>query len=203
MDIKTLRALTMTTIVTEDLSSDSYPQTLLEEIQTLKKLYNIGLNQHLCWNKRQLLDVRWSQDDIDAQIDYYSSYIDDEYIEYWQQLEEAGKWVRMLRTEITKQMNEYRKQYQILEKSIPSEYHFMYFKNSEKDDKILIYEMKGRLLALVDEHYHRKSQDMINKLKYWKGDKKEKDKIIDDTVKLFLQKRSFAKLVINCMNFTI
>ena len=79
----------------------------------------------------------------------------------------------------------------------------MYSKNSEKDDKILIYEIKGRLLALVDEHYHRKSQDMINKLKDWKGDKKEKYKIIDDTVKLFLQKRSFAKLVINCMNFTI
>ena len=78
----TLRALTMEKVVTEDLSPDSYPQTLLEEIiQTLKKLNNISLNQHSCWNKPQLLDVRWSQDDIDAQIDYYSSYIDDEYIE--------------------------------------------------------------------------------------------------------------------------
>ena len=203
MDIKTLRALTMTTIVTEDLSPDSYPQTLLEEIQTLKKLYNIGLNQHLCWNKRQLLDVRWSQDDIDAQIDYYSSYIDDEYIEYWQHLEEAGKWVMMLRTEISKKMNEYRNECQKLQKSILPEYHFMCFKHSKKDDNILIDEIKERLLTLVDEHYQRKSQDMKNKLKHRKGNEKERDKIINDTMKLFLQKRSFAKLVINRMNFTI
>ena len=203
MDIKTLRALTMTTIVTEDLSPDSYPKTLLEEIQTLKKLYNIGLNQHLCWNKRQLLDVRWSQDDIDAQIDYYSSYIDDEYIEYWQHLEEAGKWVMMLRTEISKKMNEYRNECQKLQKSILPEYHFMCFKDSEKDDNILIDEIKERLLTLVDEHYQRKSQDMKNKLKHRKGDKKERDKIINDTMKLFLQKRRFARLVINRMNFTI
>ena len=86
----TLRALSMEKVVTEDLSPDSYPQTLLEEIQTLKKLYNIHLNQQSCRKKRQLLDVRWSQDDIDAQIDYYSSYIDDEYIECWQDLEEMG-----------------------------------------------------------------------------------------------------------------
>ena len=130
--MQTLRALSMEKVVTEDLSPHSYPQTLLDEIQNLKKLQNVALNQQSCQKKRQLLDVRWSQDDIDAQIDYYSSYIDDEYIEYWQHLEEAGKWVRMLRTEITKQMNEYRKQYQILEKSIPSEYHFMYFKIVKK-----------------------------------------------------------------------
>ena len=45
---------------------------------------------------------------------------------------------------------------------------------------------------------------MINKLKDWKGDKKERDMIIDtDTVKLFLENRSFARLVINRMNFSI
>ena len=53
----TLRALSMEKVVTENLSPDSYPQTLLEEIQTLKKLYNIGLSHHSCWNKQQLLDV--------------------------------------------------------------------------------------------------------------------------------------------------
>ena len=199
----TLRALTMEKVVTEDLSPDSYPQTLLVEIKTLKKLQNINLNQQSCRKKQDLLDQRWSQDDIDASIDYYSSYIDDEYIEYWEHLEEAGKWVRMLRTEITKQMNENRKECQKLRKSIPPEYHFKCFKNSEKDDKILIDEIKDRLLALVDEDYYRKSQDMINKLRGWKGDKKERDMIIDDTVQLFLQKRSFARRVINCMNFTI
>ena len=80
----TLRALTMEKVVTEDLSPDSYPQTLLVEIQTLKKLQNTDLNQQSCQKKRDLLDQRWSQDDIDASIDYYSSYIDDEYIEYWE-----------------------------------------------------------------------------------------------------------------------
>ena len=78
----TLRALSMEKVVTEDLSPDSYPQTLLDEIQNLKKFYNISLNQQYYRKKQQLLDVRWSQDDIDAQIDYYSSYIDDEYNEY-------------------------------------------------------------------------------------------------------------------------
>ena len=200
----TLRALSMEKVVTEDLSPDSYPQTLLEEIETLKKLYNIHLNQQSCREKRYLLNQRWSQDDIDASIDYYSSYIDDEYIEYWEHLEEARKWVRMLQTEITNQMNEYRKRYQILQKSIPSEYHFKCFKNNEKDDKILIDEIKERLLALADEDFQRKSKDMINKLNDWKLDKKERDMIIDtDTVKLFLQNRSFARLVINRMNFTI
>ena len=199
----TLRALTLEKVVTEDLSPDSYPQTLLVEIQTLKKLQNTDLNQQSCQKKRDLLDQRWSQDDIDASIDYYSSYIDDEYIEYWEHLEEAGKWVMMLRTEISKKMNEYRNQCQKLQKSIPPEYHFMCFKDSEKDDIILRDEIKERLLTLVDEHYQRKSQDMKNKLKHRKGDKKERDKIINDTMKLFLQKRSFAKLVINRMNFTI
>ena len=169
----TLRALSMEKVVTEDLSPDSYPQTLLEEIETLKKLYHFHLNQQSCRKKRYLLNQRWSQDDIDASIDYYSSYIDDEYIEYWEHLEEAGKWVRMLRTEITKQMNENRQECQKLRKSIPPEYHFKCFKNSEKDDKILIDEIKDRLLALVDEDYYRKSQDMINKLRGWKGDKKK------------------------------
>ena len=199
----TLRAITMEKVVTEDLSPHSYPQTLLDEIQNLKKLQNVALNQQSCQKKRQLLDVRWSQDDIDAQIDYYSSYIDDEYIEYWQDLEEAGKWVMMLRTEITKKMNEYRNECQKLQKSILPEYHFMCFKDSEKDDKILRDEIKERLLTLVDEHYQRKSQDMKNKLKHREGDNKERDKIINNTMKLFLQKRRFARLVINRMNFTI
>ena len=200
----TLRALSMEKVVTEDLSPDSYPQTLLEEIQTLKKFYNIHLNQQSCRKKRYLLNQRWTQDTIDASIDAYYSDIDDEYIEYWQHLEEARKWVRMLQTEITKQMNEYRKRYQIMQKSIPSEYQFKCLKNNEKDDKILIDEIKERLLALADEDFQRKSLDMINKLKDWKGDKKERDMIIDtDTVKLFLENRSFARLVINRMNFTI
>ena len=90
-----------------------------------------------------------------------------------------------------------------MQKSIPSEYHFKCFKNNEKDDKILIDEIKERLLALADEDFQRKSKDMINKLKDWKCDKKERNMIIDDTVKLFLQNRSFARLVINRMNFTI
>ena len=200
----TLRALSMEKVVTEDLSPDSYPQTLLEEIQTLKKFYNIHLNQQSCRKKRYLLNQRWTQDTIDALIDAYYSDIDDEYIEYWQHLEEARKWVRMLQTEITKQMNEYRKRYQIMQKSIPSEYQFKCLKNNEKDDKILIDEIKERLLALADEDFQRKSQDMNNKLKDWKGDKKERDMIIDtDKVKLFLENRSFARLVINRMNFTI
>ena len=199
----TLRALSMEKVVTENLSPHFYPQTLLDEIQNLKKFYNIGLNQQSCGKKRQLLDVRWSQDDIDAQIDYYSSYIDDEYIEYWEHLEEAGKWVMMLRTEISKKMNEYRNECQKLQKSILPEYHFMCLKHSKKDDNIIIDEIKERLLTLVDEHYQRKSQDMKNKLKHRKGDKKERDKIINDTMKLFLQKRRFARLVINRMNFTI
>ena len=200
----TLRALSMEKVVTEDLSPDSYPQTLLEEIQILKKFYNIHLNQQSCRRKRYLLNQRWSQDTIDASIDAYYSDIDYEYIEYWEHLEEARKWVRMLQTEITKQMNEYRKRYQIMQKSIPSEYQFKCLKNNEKDDKILIDEIKERLLALADEDFQRKSQDMNNKLKDWKGDKKERDMIIDtDTVKLFLENRSFARLVINRMNFTI
>ena len=121
----------MEKVVTEDLSPDSYPQTLLVEIQTLKKLQNIDQNQQSCRKKQDLLDQRWSQDDINASIDYYSSYIDDEYVEYWQHLKEAGKWVTMLRADISKNMNEYRKRVSKLQISTPPEYHFMCFKNSE------------------------------------------------------------------------
>ena len=65
MVIKTLHALAMTIIVTEDLTPNSYPQTLLKEIQTLKKLQNIGLNHQSCLGKQYLLYLRWSQDDIE------------------------------------------------------------------------------------------------------------------------------------------
>ena len=70
-----LRALSMEKVVTEDLSPDSYPQTLLEEIQTLKKFYIILLNQQSCRKKRYLLNQRWSQDTIDASIDVFQIYM--------------------------------------------------------------------------------------------------------------------------------
>ena len=64
----TLRALTMEKVFTQDLSPDSCPKPLLEEMQTLKKARNIALNHHSCCNKRRLLDMWWTNIRIDAAI---------------------------------------------------------------------------------------------------------------------------------------
>ena len=193
MVIKTLRALAMTTIVTEDLTPDSYPEILLKEIQTLKELQNISLNQQSCWGKQYLLlNLRWGEW-MDARMDYLLSYIDEEYIPKYPELEVAGEWVRKIRTEITKQMEENSENDSKLWKTLPLEYHSMNFKNMEKDNNTLVHEMKQRLFDLIEEDYQRKRM-MIKRKMYG---------AMDDTLNLLLQKRSFARNVINCMNFTI
>ena len=140
----TLRALSMEKVVLEDLSPDSCPKTLLEEMQTLKKARNIALNQHSCRNKRRLLDMIWSK----IRIDGMSIWILEDHDAV---LEEAAIWFRMLETEFTKQMNQSRKQSEKLMKCIPLEYHYMCFKNLEKDYETFIDEIKQRLLELIDE----------------------------------------------------
>ena len=173
----TLRALTMEKVFTEDLSPDSCPKTLLEEMQTLKKVRNIALNHHSCRNKRRLLDMLWTNIRIDAGILTIWILEDHDAV-----LEEAAMWFRMLGTEFTKQMNESRKEGEKLMKCIPLEYHYMCFKNLENDYESFIYEIKQRLLQLIDEHYQH--LQMYN-----------------STDATGSRSRNYARHVINCLNF--
>ena len=175
----TLRALTMEKVFTEDLSSDSCPKTLLEEMQTLKKAWNIALNHHSCRNKRRLLDMLWTNIRINAGI--LSIWILEDHDAV---LEEAAIWFRMLGTEFTKQMNESRKEGEKLMKCIPLEYHYMCFKNLENDYETFIDEIKQRLFELIDEHYQHLQMNNAT----------------DGTGRV-LKSRNYSRHVINCLNF--
>ena len=167
----------MEKVFTEDLSPDSCPKTLLEEMQTLKKVRNIALNHHSYRNKRRLLDMLWTNIRIDAGILTIWILEDHDAV-----LEEAAMWFRMLGTEFTKQMNESRKEGEKLMKCIPLEYHYMCFKNLENDYESFIYEIKQRLLELIDEHYQH--LQMYN-----------------STDATGSRSRNYARHVINCLNF--
>ena len=175
----TLRALTMEKVFTEDLSSDSCPKTLLEEMQTLKKARNIALNHHSCRNKRRLLDMLWTNIRINAGI--LSIWILEDHDD---DLEEAAIWFRMLGTEFTKQMNESRKEGEKLMKCIPLEYHYMCFKNLENDYETFIYEIKQRLLELIDEHHQHLQMNNGT-----------------DATGRVQKSRNYSRHVINCLNF--
>ena len=175
----TLRALTMEKVFTEDLSSDSCPKTLLEEMQTLKKARNIALNHHSCRNKRRLLDMIWTNIRINAGI--LSIWILEDHDAV---LEEAAIWFRMLGTEFTKQMNESRKEGEKLMKCIPLEYHYMCFKNLENDYETFIDEIKQRLFELIDEHYQHLQMNNAT-----------------DATGRVLKSRNYSRHVINCLNF--
>ena len=175
----TLRALTMEKVFTEDLSSDSCPKTLLEEMQTLKKARNIALNHHSCRNKRRLLDMLWTNIRINAGI--LSIWILEDHDDV---LEEAAIWFRMLGTEFTKQMNESRKEGEKLMKCIPLEYHYMCFKNLENDYETFIYEIKQRLLELIDEHHQHLQMNNGT-----------------DATGRVQKSRNYSRHVINCLNF--
>ena len=175
----TLRALTMEKVFTEDLSQDSCPKSLLEEMQTLKKARNIALNHHSCRNKRRLLDMIWTNIRIDAAILTIWIIEDHDAV-----LEEAAIWFRMLRTEFTKQMNESRKESEKLMKCIPLEYHYMCFKNLENDYETFIYEIKQRLLELIDEHHQHLQMNNDT-----------------DATGRVQKSRNYSRHVINCLNF--
>ena len=175
----TLRALTMEKVFTEDLSQDSCPKSLLEEMQTLKKARNIALNHHSCRNKRRLLDMLWTNIRIDAAILTIWIIQDHDAV-----LEEAAIWFRMLRTEFTKQMNESRKEGEKLMKCIPLEYHYMCFKNLENDYETFIYEIKQRLLELIDEHHQHLQMNNGT-----------------DATGRVQKSRNYSRHVINCLNF--
>ena len=179
----TLRALTMEKVFTEDLSSDSCPKTLLEEMQTLKKARNIALNYHSCRNKRRLLDMLWTNIRINAGI--LSIWILEDHDDV---LEEAAIWFRMLGTEFTKQMNESRKEGEKLMKCIPLEYHYMCFKNLVNNYETFIDEIKQRLLEIIDEDYEYG-------LMIYGPD------ATGDVTRSFQNNRKYSRHVINCLNF--
>ena len=176
----TLRALTMEKVFTEDLSPDSCPKSLLEEMQTLKKARNIALNHHSCRNKRRLLDMIWTNIRIDAAILTIWIIEDHDAV-----LEEAAIWFRMLGTELTKQINESRKEGEKLMKCIPLEYQYMCFKNLENDYETFIDEIKQRLLELIDEHYQRLQMNNAT----------------DATGRVPKSRNYSRHVVINCLNF--
>ena len=175
----TLRALTMEKVFTEDLSPDSCPKSLLEEMQTLKKARNIALNHHSGRNKRRLLDMIWTNIRIDAAILTIWIIEDHDAV-----LEEAAIWFRMLGTELTKQINESRKEGEKLMKCIPLEYQYMCFKNLENDYETFIDEIKQRLLELIDEHHQHLQMNNGT-----------------DATGRVQKSRNYSRHVINCLNF--
>ena len=176
----TLRALSMEKVVLEDLSPDSCPKTLLEEMQTLKKARHIALNHHSYRIKRRLLNMLWTKIRIDAAGILAIWILED----HNAVLNEAAIWFRMLGTEFTKQMNESRKKGEKLMKCIPLEYHYMCFKNLENDYETFIYEIKQRLLELIDEHHQHLQMNNGT-----------------DATGRVQKSRNYSRHVINCLNF--
>ena len=182
----TLRALTMEKVFTEDLSSDSCPKTLLEEMQTLKKARNIALNQYSCRSKRRLLRMLWTNLIIESDNITVMDRRRTRYLAHKgpYHLDEALIWFRVLATQLAIQMNETAKEAEKLMKCIPLEYHYMCFKNLENDYETFIDEIKQRLFELIDEHYQHLQMNNAT-----------------DATGRVLKSRNYSRHVINCLNF--
>ena len=198
MNIQSLRSLAIVKIINEDLSPDEYPQMLVQEIHTLKKIKNIIQNQTYIRQKQTLL--REKRERIDIELDYYSMYIDDEYIENSSNLEEVDKWMKRLQTEIGGRMNENDVQENKLWGSLQNEYHTIAinFIFEVKDDNILLQEIKQRLLELIDERYQKVKYSLRAKFMNLNCSKRERH----DALQKLQHQKSYAKFSINRINFT-
>ena len=140
----------MEKVVLEDLSPDLYPQTLLEEIQILKKARNLSLNFYSYQNKRECVQKLWRKIITDAGILPQENMSQNSVREL---LEEAQLWFLELLWDIYCEMKKIRIEGLKLLKCIPLEYKYICAKYHVNSYETYVDETKQRLLELIDEHH--------------------------------------------------
>lgn len=173
------------------------PHTLLEELDTLKKIQDIDIyhtTSSFVQNSLYFMHI----DDNVGEFDIMS--------EHAKFIQVANHWNNILRMDIERKKNENDVKEEQLWESLPLDYRSIIEFNSLDDglchDDGITYEIKQRLFVLVDEYYKKINQDMIENSCQCGKDQKPKEVLIDEKLKLFLQERNFAERVINCMKFT-
>ena len=191
----TLRALALQTIVNQDLAYNFIPQSLAEEIETLKAIKK---------NKEdELLDIRkWGLlvkiiDNIDDDIYYFSSNIYDDHIEILEYFNDAKTW-------FSKVQNSLRDKIEDEYEDSPSEYHDIVIKPTRiENDNSILYEIEQRILFLIDEAYTENKTYIVEKvsLLQWFGTISEKDEFLQSLLEYISYQRDCYKCVVHRIEY--
>ena len=191
----TLRALALQTIVNQDLAYNFIPQSLAEEIETLKAIKKK--------KEDELLDIRkWELlvkiiDNIDDDIYYFSSNIYDDHIEILEYFNDAKTW-------FSKVQNELRDKIEDEYEDSPSEYHDIVINPTRiENDNSILYEIEQRILFLIDEAYTENKTYIVEKvsLLQWFGTISEKDEFLQSLLEYISHQRDCYKRVVHHIEY--
>ena len=191
----TLRALAIQTIVNKDLLSNLIPESLAEEIKTLKEIKTKKEDKILNIRKWELLAR--IIDNIDDDIYYFSSNIYDDHIEILEYLNEAITWFRKVK-------NELRDKVEDESEDSNSEYYDIIIKPKKiENDNSILYEIEQRILFLIDEAFIQNKNEIIEKVNtlQWFGPHTEKEEFLESIIEYISVRRNCSKYVVNRIEY--
>ena len=191
----TLRALAIQTIVNKDLLSNLIPESLAEEIKTLKEIKTKKEDKILNIRKWELLAR--IIDNIDDDIYYFSSNIYDDHIEILEYLNEAITWFRKVK-------NELRDEVEDESEDSNSEYYDIIIKPKKiENDNSILYEIEQRILFLIDEAFIQNKNEIIEKVNtlQWFGPLTEKEEFLESIIEYISVRRNCSKYVVNRIEY--
>ena len=191
----TLRALAIQTIVNKDLLSNLIPESLAEEIKTLKEIKTKKEDKILNIRKWELLAR--IIDNIDDDIYYFSSNIYDDHIEILEYLNEAITWFRKVK-------NELRDEVEDESEDSNSEYYDIIIKPKKiENDNSILYEIEQRILFLIDEAFIQNKNEIIEKVNtlQWFGPHTEKEEFLESIIEYISVRRNCSKYVVNRIEY--
>lgn len=191
----TLRALAIQTIVNKDLPSNLIPESLAEEIKTLKEIKTKKEDKILNIRKWELLAR--IIDNIDDDIYYFSSNIYDDHIEILEYLNEAITWFRKVK-------NELRDKVEDESEDSNSEYYDIIIKPKKiENDNSILYEIEQRILFLIDEAFIQNKNEIIEKVNtlQWFGPHTEKEEFLESIIEYISVRRNCSKYVVNRIEY--
>ena len=191
----TLRALAIQTIVNKDLPSNFIPESLAEEIKTLKEIKTKKEDKILNIRKWELLAR--IIDNIDDDIYYFSSNIYDDHIEILEYLNEAITWFRKVK-------NELRDKVEDESEDSNSEYYDIIIKPKKiENDNSILYEIEQRILFLIDEAFIQNKNEIIEKVNtlQWFGPHTEKEEFLESIIEYISVRRNCSKYVVNRIEY--
>ena len=191
----TLRALAIKTIVNKDLPSNLIPESLAEEIKTLKEIKTKKEDKILNIRKWELLAR--IIDNIDDDIYYFSSNIYDDHIEILEYLNEAITWFRKVK-------NELRDKVEDESEDSNSEYYDIIIKPKKiENDNSILYEIEQRILFLIDEAFIQNKNEIIEKVNtlQWFGPHTEKEEFLESIIEYISVRRNCSKYVVNRIEY--
>ena len=191
----TLRALAIQTIVNKDLPSNLIPESLAEEIKTLKEMKTKKEDKILNIRKWELLAR--IIDNIDDDIYYFSSNIYDDHIEILEYLNEAITWFRKVK-------NELRDKVEDESEDSNSEYYDIIIKPKKiENDNSILYDIEQRILFLIDEAFIQNKNEIIEKVNtlQWFGPHTEKEEFLESIIEYISVRRNCSKYVVNRIEY--